>query len=56
MSAAPTKPTEQSDLELIGIHKRFGTKLVLTDINVATVRQGEFLAILGPSGSGKCRV
>jgi spermidine/putrescine transport system ATP-binding protein len=52
MTAVPTKPAEQTDLELIGVHKRFGTKPVLTDINVA-VRQGEFLAILGPSGSGK---
>ncbi|MFZ1096238.1 MAG: ABC transporter ATP-binding protein [Xanthobacteraceae bacterium] len=52
MTAVPTKPAEQTDLELIGVHKRFDTKPVLTDINIA-VRQGEFLAILGPSGSGK---
>jgi spermidine/putrescine transport system ATP-binding protein len=46
------KITEQTDLALIGVHKRFGPKPVLTEINLA-VGQGEFVAILGPSGSGK---
>jgi spermidine/putrescine transport system ATP-binding protein len=50
--ALPGKIAEPPDLELIGVHKMFGSKRVLTDMNVA-VRQGEFLAILGPSGSGK---
>jgi spermidine/putrescine transport system ATP-binding protein len=46
------KAREANDLALIGVHKRFGAKPVLTDINIA-VRQGEFVALLGPSGSGK---
>jgi spermidine/putrescine transport system ATP-binding protein len=46
------KAREVNDLALIGVHKRFGAKPVLTDINIA-VRQGEFVALLGPSGSGK---
>jgi spermidine/putrescine transport system ATP-binding protein len=46
------KLREPTDLALIGVHKRFGLKLVLTEINLA-VGQGEFVAILGPSGSGK---
>src|ERR1700730_10661136 len=45
------KLRKATDLALIGVHKRFGAKPVLTDINIA-VRQGEF-ALLGPSGSGK---
>src|SRR5262245_39263005 len=48
----PTKLTDETDLALVGVHKRFGPKPVLTDINLA-VQQGEFIAILGPSGSGK---
>jgi spermidine/putrescine transport system ATP-binding protein len=46
------KLVEATDLALLGVHKSFGAKPVLTDINIA-VHQGEFIAILGPSGSGK---
>jgi spermidine/putrescine transport system ATP-binding protein len=46
------KLKEVTDLALIGVHKRFGAKPVLTDVNIS-VCQGEFIAILGPSGSGK---
>lgn len=39
-------------IQVRGLHKRFGSKEILTDIDL-TVRKGEVLCILGPSGSGK---
>src|SRR3546814_19470106 len=38
-------------IRLADISKRFGAFTALTDINL-TARPGEFLALLGPSGSG----
>lgn len=46
--AAADKP----DLELVGVHKDFGGRAVIENVNLR-VRRGEFLAVLGPSGSGK---
>jgi spermidine/putrescine transport system ATP-binding protein len=43
---------DKADLELVGVHKNFGGKTVIENVNLR-VRRGEFLAILGPSGSGK---
>jgi len=40
------------DLQVIGIHKSYGDKPVLTAVNLE-VKPGEFVALLGPSGSGK---
>ncbi len=39
-------------IELVGVHKRFGDQVVLDGVDLE-VRQGETLALLGPSGTGK---
>jgi phospholipid/cholesterol/gamma-HCH transport system ATP-binding protein len=39
-------------IELIDIHKRFGKQVVLDGVNF-NVREGETVALLGPSGTGK---
>jgi phospholipid/cholesterol/gamma-HCH transport system ATP-binding protein len=39
-------------IELHDVHKRFGTQVVLDGVNF-TVQDGETLALLGPSGTGK---
>jgi phospholipid/cholesterol/gamma-HCH transport system ATP-binding protein len=39
-------------IELIGVRKRFGEQVVLDGVDF-TVREGETLALLGPSGTGK---
>ncbi|HSM80918.1 MAG TPA: ABC transporter ATP-binding protein [Nodosilinea sp.] len=42
-------------LELRGISKRFGSNLVLDNVDL-TVRRGEAVAIIGPSGTGKSTI
>lgn len=42
-------------IELIGINKRFGSRDIITDLNLS-INDGEFLTILGPSGCGKTTV
>lgn len=39
-------------VEVKGLVKRFGTKLVLKQLNL-TLEKGEFAALLGPNGAGK---
>ncbi len=39
-------------IEIHDLHKRFGTQMVLDGVTL-TVREGETLALLGPSGTGK---
>jgi len=39
-------------LDLIGIHKRFGKTVAVSDLSLS-VEQGEFISFLGPSGCGK---
>jgi phospholipid/cholesterol/gamma-HCH transport system ATP-binding protein len=39
-------------IELRGVHKRFGAQVVLDGVDF-TVEQGETVALLGPSGTGK---
>lgn len=39
-------------IELRGVHKRFGEQVVLGGVDF-TVQEGETLALLGPSGTGK---
>ena len=41
-----------SDVELVGVHKAFGTVRALTDVNLV-IERGESVAILGPNGAGK---
>jgi spermidine/putrescine transport system ATP-binding protein len=54
--APPQLPTRTHssthDLELVNIIKRYGTNIVLDQINLS-VKSGEFVAIMGPSGCGK---
>ena len=39
-------------IELVGVRKRFGAQVVLDGVDL-TVEQGETMALLGPSGTGK---
>jgi ABC-type polar amino acid transport system ATPase subunit len=39
-------------LELRNVHKSFGSRVVLADIDLA-VQEGEVITVIGPSGSGK---
>ncbi|MCH4172474.1 MAG: amino acid ABC transporter ATP-binding protein [Lactobacillus sp.] len=39
-------------IKLIGLHKSFGDKEILSDINLS-IATGELVTIIGPSGSGK---
>ncbi|HEY7027015.1 MAG TPA: ABC transporter ATP-binding protein [Gemmatimonadales bacterium] len=39
-------------IELRDVYKRFGTQVILDGVNL-TVKEGETLALLGPSGTGK---
>jgi ABC-type sugar transport system ATPase subunit len=39
-------------IELTHVAKRFGAQVVLDDVTL-TVKEGETLALLGPSGTGK---
>ena len=41
-----------SDMEAIGVHAWFGTKHVLSDVNL-TFPSGSVTALIGPSGCGK---
>jgi len=47
-----TEPKTGVAVEMIGVHKWFGTFHVLRDINLKVMR-GERIVICGPSGSGK---
>jgi general L-amino acid transport system ATP-binding protein len=44
--------SEEIAIEMIGMHKWYGTFHVLKDINL-TINRGERIVICGPSGSGK---
>ena len=39
-------------IEVRNVYKRFGSQVVLNGVNL-TVEEGETLALLGPSGTGK---
>ena len=45
-------PPGEIAIEARGIHKRFGSKVIYTGLDLA-IRRGETLTVLGPSGSGK---
>ena len=48
----PTQDARPIKIEVKNLTKRFGDLLVLDDMNF-TIRKGEFLAIVGPTGCGK---
>ena len=47
-----TQAARPIKIEVKNLTKRFGDLLVLDDMNF-TIRKGEFLAIVGPTGCGK---
>ncbi|WP_278262046.1 ATP-binding cassette domain-containing protein [Nocardia sp. AG03] len=55
-TAAPVSRTDQPlppvAVSITGLRKAFGEKVVLDGIDL-TIRQGEFVVLLGPSGTGK---
>jgi spermidine/putrescine transport system ATP-binding protein len=51
-SSSIETPTQQADLQVSGVSKRFGTFEAVRDLSF-TVERGSFFSILGPSGCGK---
>ncbi|MCG5212770.1 ABC transporter ATP-binding protein [Streptosporangium sp. KLBMP 9127] len=51
MTAQPDEPADLA-LRIRALSKRFGAKQVLSGIDL-DIRRGEFVALLGPSGTGK---
>ncbi|MFI8974388.1 ABC transporter ATP-binding protein [Nocardia asteroides] len=54
-TAAPTRPAEQQApvaVSITGLRKTFGDKTVLDGVDLS-IRRGEFVVLLGPSGTGK---
>jgi spermidine/putrescine transport system ATP-binding protein len=51
-SRSTEKPTQQADLQVSGVSKRFGNFEAVRDLSF-TVQRGSFFSILGPSGCGK---
>jgi phospholipid/cholesterol/gamma-HCH transport system ATP-binding protein len=46
------RPMGETLIEFVGVKKRFGPKIIFTDLSLK-VRRGETLTVMGPSGSGK---
>lgn len=51
-SNSPATPSDDAFIELRGVHKSFGKQEILCGIDL-TLRHGETLCIIGPSGEGK---
>jgi NitT/TauT family transport system ATP-binding protein len=51
-TSAPTTDARQTAIKLINVSVEFDGKSVLRDVNLE-VKQGEFVALIGPSGGGK---
>lgn len=51
-ASAPTEPAARPLLEIRGLTKRFGQRLVLDDISLE-IQAGQIVALIGPSGGGK---
>ena len=51
-SRSTETPTQQADLQVSGVSKRFGNFAAVRDLSF-TVQRGSFFSILGPSGCGK---
>jgi spermidine/putrescine transport system ATP-binding protein len=51
-SRSTETPTQQADLQVSGVFKRFGNFAAVRDLSF-TVQRGSFFSILGPSGCGK---
>jgi general L-amino acid transport system ATP-binding protein len=47
-----TAPHSENVIEIVGMHKWYGSFHVLNDVNL-TVKRGERIVVCGPSGSGK---
>jgi len=51
-AVVPARPSGRDVLELQGLRKAYGDKLVLSDVSL-TVRRGERVAVIGANGLGK---
>jgi general L-amino acid transport system ATP-binding protein len=52
VTASPAALQNETAIEIVGMHKWYGSFHVLKDINL-TVKRGERIVVCGPSGSGK---
>ncbi|GAB2441739.1 ABC transporter ATP-binding protein [Nocardia tengchongensis] len=52
MTAVESRNRSPVAVSITGLHKTFGDKTVLDGIDL-TIRRGEFVVLLGPSGTGK---
>ena len=49
---ASLRPAPDAAVDIVGVHKRFGGRVVLAGASL-TVERGETMVVLGPSGTGK---
>ena len=51
-TSADVHPAPDAAVDIVGVHKRFGARVVLAGASL-TVARGETMVVLGPSGTGK---